>query len=90
VTPATLLRWHRDLVARKWTYPQKRSGRASTRKDIRAAVLRLGRENSTWGYQRISGELAGAGISVPPGAASSRAPASIRHRAGQVRRGASS
>ncbi|MGH3259372.1 MAG: integrase core domain-containing protein [Streptosporangiaceae bacterium] len=67
VTPATLLRWHRDLVARKWTYPRKNPGRPSTRKDIRAAVLRLARENPARGYQRISGELAEAGISVPPG-----------------------
>ena len=66
VTPATLLRWHRDLVARKWTCPRKPSGRPSTRKDIRDAVLRLARENPAWGYQRISGELAGAGIRVPP------------------------
>jgi putative transposase len=67
VTPATLLRWHRNLIARKWTYPRKRSGRPSTRADVHAAVLRLARENPTWGYQRISGELAGAGIGVPPG-----------------------
>ena len=67
VTPATLLRWHRNLVARKWAYPRKRPGRPSTRADVHAAVLRLARENPTWGYQRISGELAGAGIRIPPG-----------------------
>jgi transposase InsO family protein len=66
VTPATLLRWHRDLVAYRWTYKRKREGRPSTREDIREAVLRLARENPSWGYQRISGELAGAGIRVPP------------------------
>jgi putative transposase len=64
VTPATLLRWHRDLVTRTWTYRRKRRGRPSTGKDICEAVLRLARENLTWGYRRISGELAGAGTSA--------------------------
>jgi hypothetical protein len=49
VTPATLLRRHRALVKRRWTYPSKRPGRPSTRADIREAVLRLARENPTWG-----------------------------------------
>jgi putative transposase len=66
VTPATLLRWHRDLLARRWNYKRKRPGCPATRKHIRDAVLRLARENPMWGYQRISGELAGAGVRVPP------------------------
>ena len=59
VTPATLLRWHRDLIRRKWTYPHKRPGRPTTNKTIRELVLRLAAENAGWGYQRIAGELLG-------------------------------
>ncbi|GAA0980627.1 hypothetical protein GCM10009555_047450 [Acrocarpospora macrocephala] len=66
VAPATLLRWHRALVTRRWTYPSKRPGRPSTREEVQEAVLRLARENPTWGYQRVSGELAGVGLRVPP------------------------
>ncbi|MCW2865232.1 MAG: Integrase catalytic region [Actinoallomurus sp.] len=66
VAPATLLRWHRRLIARKWTYPHRRPGRPATRTDIRDAVLRIARDNPTWGYARISGELAGIGMRVPP------------------------
>jgi putative transposase len=63
VTPATLLRWHRRLVAKRWTYTRP-GGRPPMRREIRNLVLRLARENPRWGYPRIVGELKGLGISV--------------------------
>ncbi|ABW13777.1 hypothetical protein Franean1_4397 [Parafrankia sp. EAN1pec] len=52
VTPATVLRWHRDLLARKWIYPRKSPGRPPVRREIRELVLRLAKENPTWGHRR--------------------------------------
>jgi transposase InsO family protein len=65
VQPETLLRWHRDLVRRHWTYPH-RSGRPMVPAGTVAIVLRLARENPTWGYRRIHGELATMGIELAP------------------------
>jgi putative transposase len=63
VTPATLLQWHRRLIARRWTHGG-RSGRPPIGGEIRALVLRLAHENPRWGYQRIAGERNGLGVTV--------------------------
>ena len=64
VSPRTLLRWHAQLVARRWTYRHRRPGRPTTAPALRALVLRMARENPRWGYRRIQGELIGLGHAV--------------------------
>ena len=66
VQPETLLRWHRDLVRRRWTYSKRRSGRPALRAGTVRLVLRLAKENQTWGYRRIHGELATLGVGLAP------------------------
>ena len=63
VTRTTLLRWHRDLVRRRWTYPH-RHGRRGLDPSVVDLVLRMARENPRWGYQRIAGECTNLGVAV--------------------------
>jgi putative transposase len=68
VTPATMLRWHRDIARRRRARASRRgrSGRPPVRRNVRSVVLRLAGENESQGYRRIHGELAGPGIKVAP------------------------
>jgi putative transposase len=64
VSPQTLVRWHGELVRRKWSYQRRRMGRRPLDPEVRKLVLRLGRENPGWGCVRIQGELRKLGIRV--------------------------
>jgi hypothetical protein len=92
VTPSTVLRWHRQLVTRRWPTRPARPGRPAIPAGLRALVVRLATENSTWGYRRIHGELAGLGYRSAPrrSGRSLMASASTPHRAEPDRRGPSS
>jgi hypothetical protein len=83
VTPSTLLRWHRQLVARRWTYPHSGGGRTGLDQEIVELVLRLARENPRWGYVRIVGECCALGVRV---SASSVRRILRRHRLGPAPR----
>jgi hypothetical protein len=68
VTPATILRWHRDILRWRWVRMSRRgrTGRPPTCRNVRSVVLRLARENESWGYRRIHGELVALGVTVAP------------------------
>ena len=64
VTPDTILRWHRQLIARKGTYAKRRRGCPGVLAEIRQLVVRMMKENPTWGYTRIRGGLKNLGHRV--------------------------
>jgi len=62
----TLLRWHADIVKRRWCYPHRRPGRPPVPRSVRDLALEMARDNPAWGYRRIHGELTGLGYTLAP------------------------
>jgi putative transposase len=62
--PDTLLRWHRRLITKHWTYPHRQPGRPCTAAGTGQTIIRFAHENPTWGYRRIHGELTRLGIPI--------------------------
>ena len=66
VTPDTILRWHRELIARKWTYPRRPTGRPPISSEIEELVVRMAKSSPSWGYDRIQGAMANLGHKIAP------------------------
>lgn len=85
VTPDTILRWHRELVVRKWTYRGAHPSRLGLQAHLRGLVVRVATENPTWGYTRIQGALKDLGHRVGRSTIA-RIPARQRHSTGSTTR----
>ncbi|MGH2528719.1 MAG: helix-turn-helix domain-containing protein, partial [Actinomycetota bacterium] len=66
VRPETVRRWHRAALARRWTYPRRRPGRPPLGRAMKELIVRLAKENPTWGHRRVHGEPARLGVKIAP------------------------